>query len=205
MSFDANPSSGVSIYDSWDFGTSTPWMQLGGTSLSAPAWAGLIAIADQGRVAAGLTTLDGPSQTLPLLYSMPSADFHDIITGDNGTSAGPGYDLVTGRGSPNAPLVVRDLIGPFAITSTSPAAASIVSVPPTEFGVTFTSPCSGRERPTSQSNRQRNSCRFADGNGPDNHHVSFRCQSRRNPGPANDVCRRGSDRPTIRPGPTVGV
>ncbi|HEV2969166.1 MAG TPA: Ig-like domain-containing protein [Pirellulales bacterium] len=140
VAFDAGPSSGVSIYDSWDFGTSTPWLQLGGTSLSSPPWAALVAIADQERVAAGLTTLDGPTQTLPTLYSMPGSDFHDIVTGNNGSSAGPGYDLVTGRGSPIAPLIVNDLVGPFTVASSIPAGASIVSAPPADFVISFVSP-----------------------------------------------------------------
>ncbi len=83
---------------------------MGGTSLGAPAWAALIAVANQGRVAEGGTTLDGSTQTLPALYSLPAADFHDITGGGNGTeSAGPGYDQVTGLGSPVANRLVPDL------------------------------------------------------------------------------------------------
>ena len=92
---------------------------MGGTSLAAPAWAALIAIADQGRVAVGGTTLDGATQTLPALYSLPSTDFHDITTGSNGTfSAGPGYDYATGLGTPVAnlagarPRLLRDVRPP---------------------------------------------------------------------------------------------
>ena len=87
------------------------WIQVGGTSLSAPLWAGLIAVADQGRSLAGLGSLDGRTQTLPLLYQLPANDFHDITSGSNGFSAGAGYDLVTGRGSPKANLVVAGLLG----------------------------------------------------------------------------------------------
>ena len=107
VAFDADPNTGVQIYDSYD--QANPCFQMGGTSLAAPCWAGLIAIADQGRVAAGGTTLDGPSQTLPALYSLPSGDFHDITSGSNGDEATPGYDMVTGLGSPNADLLVSDL------------------------------------------------------------------------------------------------
>ena len=86
-------------------GTATPWGQWGGTSDAAPQWAALIAIADQGRVLAGKGSLDGATQTLPLLYSLSSTDFHDITsgtsTGSPAYSAGPGYDLVTGRGTPS--------------------------------------------------------------------------------------------------------
>ena len=44
----------------------------------------------------------------------PATDFHDIVTGTStGTpnySAGPGYDLVTGIGTPLANLLVQDLL-----------------------------------------------------------------------------------------------
>ncbi len=107
VAFDADPNTGVDIYDSYH--QSSPWMQVGGTSVSAPCWAGLIAVANQGRVAAGGTTLDGPSQTLPAFYSLPSSNFHDITSGNNGSNAGPGYDLVTGIGSPVSNLLIPDL------------------------------------------------------------------------------------------------
>ena len=109
VSSDASPSSGVGLYDSYDFGSTDPWFTVGGTSFAAPSWASIIAIANQGRVAAGYTPLDGPSQTLPALYSAPSSDFHDITSGNNGFAAGTGYDLVTGIGSPVANLLVPAL------------------------------------------------------------------------------------------------
>ena len=102
----------MAVYDSYDGGSSKPWLQVGGTSLSAPCWAGLVAIADQLCASQGLGTLDGRTQTLPVLYALPAADFHDITTGSNGGfSAGPGYDLVTGRGTPIANLLVPALAG----------------------------------------------------------------------------------------------
>jgi len=105
VAFDADPNTGVAVYDSYNnTDNSGPWVEVGGTSLSAPSWAGLIAIANQGRVLAGGSTLDGPSQTLPALYAIPATDFNDITSGSNGVfSAGIGYDEVTGLGSPNAP------------------------------------------------------------------------------------------------------
>jgi len=108
---DADPRSGVAVIDSWDFGTTAPWIQVGGTSLAAPIWAGIIGIADQGRVLAGKTTLDGATQTLPLIYAAPNTDFHDITTGNNGYAAAAGYDLVTGRGTPIVNRLVADLGG----------------------------------------------------------------------------------------------
>ena len=74
-------------------------------------WAGLVAIADQFRAAAGLPPLDGPTQTLPRLYQLSAADFHDVTAGNNGFAAGAGYDLATGRGTPVANLLVQDLAG----------------------------------------------------------------------------------------------
>jgi len=108
VAFDADLNTGVWVYASAEGG----WEVIGGTSLSAPCWAGLIAIADQGRTLRGLGTLDGATQTLPLLYQISPSDFHDITVGGNGTYAAlPGYDLCTGLGSPVANLLVPDLAG----------------------------------------------------------------------------------------------
>jgi hypothetical protein len=115
VSYDADPNTGFPVYDSFNNGTAAPWSQFGGTSDAAPQWAALIALADQGRIQAGLGSLDGPGQTLPKLYALSAADFHDITSGSSAGSpvepAGPGYDLATGRGDPVANLVIADLVG----------------------------------------------------------------------------------------------
>jgi hypothetical protein len=111
VAFDAAPNTGVAVYDSYNNGSSAPWVKVGGTSLSAPAWAALIAIADQGRAIHGLGSLDGVGETLPKLYNMVIDAFHDITTGNNGYQAVPGYDLVTGRGTPKANQLVPLLAG----------------------------------------------------------------------------------------------
>jgi hypothetical protein len=115
VSFDADPATGVAIYNS--FKTSSPWEQIGGTSLACPAWAGLVAVANQGRVAAGNSTFNSssnPQQAAAALYNVSASDFHDIVTGSitaNGKTyhAGTGYDQVTGRGTPVANLLLADL------------------------------------------------------------------------------------------------
>jgi hypothetical protein len=125
IAMDADPNSGVYVLDSYGGG----WFQVGGTSLATPMWGGLIAIANQGRVLAGESTLNGASQTLSTLYSLPSSDFHDITSGGNGTyNAAAGYDLVTGWGTPVANLLVPGLVGQTAKqppTITAPSTASL--------------------------------------------------------------------------------
>lgn len=130
VSFDGSLSSGATVYYTVfnDPSQSFTWYDWAGTSLSSPCWAGLIAIVNQGRVAAGGTTLnspDNPQQTLQALYSLPDGDFHDVTTGYNGFEAGQGYDMITGRGTPIANKLVPDLIG-YGMTPTvahvSPAA-----------------------------------------------------------------------------------
>ena len=143
VAYDANPNTGITIYDTYNFPTPTPWGQFGGTSIAAPQWAALIAIADQGRAQAGLGSLDGPSQTLPRLYALPASDFNDITagtsTGNPEYSAGPGYDLVTGRGSPQANQIVPALMG-LDVTGSTPAAGSVVFTAPTSYAITFSYP-----------------------------------------------------------------
>jgi subtilase family serine protease len=139
VAFDAAPNTGVAVYDSYnDTNGSGPWEQVGGTSLSAPSWAGLIAIADQGRVAAGGTTLTGPTQTLPALYSLPSTDFNDVTAGSNGGfSAHAGYDEVTGLGTPKANLLVPALAAYAATVGASEL--TVTTEPPSTVtaGATF--------------------------------------------------------------------
>ncbi|MGN6369330.1 MAG: fibronectin type III domain-containing protein [Phycisphaerae bacterium] len=120
VAFDADPSTGVAVYDSYNNGAAAPWEVIGGTSVSAPAWAGIFAVANQGRALAGQNALDSRSQTLPLLYAAPAADFHDITTGNNGFNAAPGYDLVTGRGSPQANLLIPFLVSGNTTVTTPP-------------------------------------------------------------------------------------
>jgi subtilase family serine protease len=90
------------------------WYVVGGTSCSAPQWAGLIAIADQ-MAGSDLGYIN------PALYAIAADptkyanDFFDVTTGNNqttsipGYSASPGWDAVTGLGSPNAMNLLPDL------------------------------------------------------------------------------------------------
>ena len=123
VAFDADPSTGVEIYETSPRSRRGSWQVSAGTSLGAPAWAGIIAIVDQGRALAGKGSLDGPSQTLPTLYALPSSDFHSVspFTPWGGLSSwlwdlfGSGSDgatanIETGLGSPNGRSLIPDLI-----------------------------------------------------------------------------------------------
>jgi subtilase family serine protease len=103
VSYDANPSSGVAVYDSTPYGGESGWFQVGGTSAGAPQWAGLVALADQGRT----TPLSSTNLTRSPIYNaavgtLYALNYRDITSGSNGYPAGVGYDLATGLGSPLA-------------------------------------------------------------------------------------------------------
>jgi hypothetical protein len=92
---------------------------VGGTSLSAPRWAGFLALANE--------QVNGPAIGFlnPTIYGLGRGTnynnvFHDIISGNNFNSGSPslfsdvvGYDLVTGWGSPNGSGLLDALGSPF--------------------------------------------------------------------------------------------
>lgn len=125
----ANPATGASVYFIDPFTGVGEWEQVGGTSLAAPIFAGMVAIANQGRALRGLGPLDGVSQTLPTLYaSAGTGAFNDITSG---TRARPGYDTVTGLGSPNAPELVANLVattGSVPLSTSSAARSGLASL-----------------------------------------------------------------------------
>jgi hypothetical protein len=63
VSLVADPNTGAWIADPYNLADGNPFEVVGGTSLTAPSWAGLIALADQGRVAAGLPALSSDGGT----------------------------------------------------------------------------------------------------------------------------------------------
>jgi len=102
VSLVADPYTGVYVRCA-SYSPPSVWWQVGGTSLSAPLWAGFIAIVDQAVGASGST--GGIGYANPWLYRVfRSSDylsaFRDITSGNNGGySAGTAYDLVTGIGT----------------------------------------------------------------------------------------------------------
>jgi hypothetical protein len=112
VSLVADPATGAWIADPYNLDPSNPFEVVGGTSLSAPAWAGLIALVNQGRAAAGESALNSttPTDAQQALYMLPQSDYNVITSGNNGYAASAGYNLVTGLGTPVANLLVPDLI-----------------------------------------------------------------------------------------------
>jgi hypothetical protein len=107
-SFVADPGTGVIIYDTYGGGG---FSTVGGTSVSCPIMAGLTAVVNQGRsYLFGRPSYNG-TDFLNALYHLPQSDLVDIVTGNNGFPAGPGYDLVTGLGTPIVDRFVSGMTG----------------------------------------------------------------------------------------------
>jgi kumamolisin len=83
-------------------------VQIGGTSWSAPVWAGFSALLNESRVKAGKPALPFLN---PLIYPLAgSGAFRDIVSGSNGQfEAHKGFDLVTGLGVPNVKGLIAAL------------------------------------------------------------------------------------------------
>jgi subtilase family serine protease len=113
VAYDADPNTGVPSYNSHACGAClTGWEQWGGTSIGAPQWAAFFAIANSLRVLAGKSALTQPQA---ILYPAADGGYHDITSGSNGScglqcQAGPGYDFVTGLGSPIGHALILRLV-----------------------------------------------------------------------------------------------
>jgi subtilase family serine protease len=92
LAADADPATGAAVYDSTVYEGKRGWFVLGGTSLSAPLLAGMMALSGGTNSAA--------------IYAHPSG-LYDVTSGSNGScgsylcKARSGYDGPTGLGSPN--------------------------------------------------------------------------------------------------------
>jgi len=109
---------------------------VGGTSWSAPTWAGFSALINEARARASQQPL-GPlcPQVYPLLGT---SSFSDITSGANGAyQAGPGYDMTTGVGVPRVATLLQTLTGTTtgaAFVSGFTPSAGAVGTPITVYG-----------------------------------------------------------------------
>jgi kumamolisin len=120
----AAPSTGFPIFTDGQEGIT------GGTSAGAPLWAAAIAVINRAL---------GKNQVFlqPSLYKHPEC-FTDITSGNNGGfSAGPGYDLCTGLGSPKLNKIIAMLGGAVARPPVNPPPVNPPPVnPPPATGMT---------------------------------------------------------------------
>ena len=149
---DADPQTGAYVYVN---GAATT---IGGTSLSAPLWAGFAADVTQYLAAHG-TGMGFAAPTIYQLGTTPATalrDFHDVTQGYNdpgssaqGYRAGPGYDVASGFGSPNVATFAADyaaLVAPSAsptVTSTPVLPATNTPIPPTATAMATATNTSG--------------------------------------------------------------
>jgi subtilase family serine protease len=95
VSADANPNTGVAVYDSTSYQGAVGWLKFGGTSVASPIIGAVYALANNG----------GGTSTP---YANPAA-LNDVTSGKNGhcnrtpalCTAGSGWDGPTGLGTPN--------------------------------------------------------------------------------------------------------
>jgi kumamolisin len=111
-----------------------------GTSLACPTWAAVVAQVNQARSTAGLSTIGTPGLNASLYPLAGTSAFKDITTGTNGAySAGVGYDLCTGLGSPNVTSLIAALTGETPPTITSePQSETVTAGSSFSFSVTAT-------------------------------------------------------------------
>ncbi len=99
VSYNANPVSGFSVYDSYGYNSQKGWFTLGGTSAGAPQWAAIRALGFAGTFATNARFYADKATDANSLF------FRDIVSGSNGSctyfcTARKRYDYVTGLGSP---------------------------------------------------------------------------------------------------------
>jgi len=120
---------------------------IGGTSAAAPSWAGIVALLNHARQVEGLGPLNATLYALgqQQYAGNGAAVFHDITRGNNsfdrvvGYTAGVGYDLASGLGTPDVAVLATALE---AIVPT-PTATQTPTNTPSQQPTPVSSPCAG--------------------------------------------------------------
>ena len=137
VAFNANPNTGQYVAVTPKGSSTTAWNAYGGTSISSPQWAGLVAVANARRALASKATLGDFHATLYKTIATSAiaygAAFADIVDGSNGSCAScataKGFDTVTGWGSPNAGALLNVLVSDTG-ASTPPTPVAVAPVVP---------------------------------------------------------------------------
>ncbi len=137
VAFNANPSTGQYVAVIAPGGSTASWLSAGGTSLSTPQWAGIIAMANAVRAQSAKAALGAPHELLyRQIASVPgtyAAAFGDITAGANGSCATciakTGFDTVTGLGTPNVSALLAALSGAATTPTPAPAPTPVATAP----------------------------------------------------------------------------
>jgi hypothetical protein len=150
VAFNADPASGQYVAVQTPGSASVSWLSVGGTSLSTPQWAGLLAVANASRAQVGKTALGAPHAVLyGQISTVPGtyySAFSDITQGTDGPcalcTAKAGYDPLTGLGTPNVTGLLSALVGAgtAAAPVVTPAAISGVVGSPLSFTAAVIAP-----------------------------------------------------------------
>ena len=134
VAFNGDPASGQYVAVMTPGSGAASWFSVGGTSLSTPQWAGVLAIANASRALQAKAPLGLPHSTLyGQIAAVPgtfASSFADITRGSNGScgvcTARVGYDPLGGLGTPNVKSLLASLSGtPLAPVAPVVAPASI--------------------------------------------------------------------------------
>ena len=119
VAFNADPASGQYVAVLAPGAGAVGWLSVGGTSLSTPQWAGLIAVANATRALSAKPALGAPHAVLyGQIGAVPgnyASVFADITSGSDGScatcTAKVGYDHLSGLGTPNVTSLLSALSG----------------------------------------------------------------------------------------------
>lgn len=112
VGYNASVYTGILVYLGY-LGNNSGFYFFGGTSEGSPQWAGIVALADQ-KAGRSIGFINPTLYAIGANSAKYATDFHDVTVGNNalngpGFSAGTGYDIPTGLGSPNAANLINDL------------------------------------------------------------------------------------------------
>jgi subtilase family serine protease len=108
VSANADPRTGVVIYDA-GYTPRPGWLVVGGTSFSAPFWGAIVGIADSVRVHDHEPLL-GTNDVYYVVSREAKTVLHDVTIGASTFPAGPGFDDVTGWGTPKGNKLIPALV-----------------------------------------------------------------------------------------------
>ena len=107
ISFNADPASGVVVFDCAYYSGTCYYFRVGGTSVSSPSLAGIVnSSANKLGTACSRGACYYANEENNLIYAEYltareyTANYYDVTTGSNGCTVGTGWDYCTGVGSP---------------------------------------------------------------------------------------------------------